>query len=138
MKNTVLTVHPTISTSTATSTFVDLQHQLYLKMKVDLQTQVADLEIWDILKNKFEKSSASASSCRVHDVRQGDDGPPEGEKRAKIHKTSRVQNIDKDKRMYKINHRRVRDNLEEYFSDHKIVEVFRVTTDQQHELNYME
>ncbi|GJS67690.1 hypothetical protein Tco_0682255 [Tanacetum coccineum] len=95
MKNTVLTVHPIISTLTATSTSVDLQHQLYLKMKVDLQTQVADPEMWDILKNKFEKSSTSASSCRVHDAYQGDDGPPEGEKRAKRQKTSRVQSIDK-------------------------------------------
>ncbi|GJR12019.1 hypothetical protein Tco_0794671 [Tanacetum coccineum] len=40
--------------------------------------------------------------------------------------------------MYKINHRRVRDNPEEYFSDHRIVEVVRVTTEQQHGLDYME
>ncbi|GKC96519.1 hypothetical protein Tco_1161961, partial [Tanacetum coccineum] len=41
------------------------------------------------------------------------------------------------KRMYKINHRRVRDDLEEYFSNHRIVEVVRVTTKQQHRLDYM-
>ncbi|GKC10327.1 hypothetical protein Tco_1007109 [Tanacetum coccineum] len=40
--------------------------------------------------------------------------------------------------MYKINQRRVRANLEEYLSDHKIVEVVRVTTDQQHGLDYIE
>ncbi|GJR23184.1 hypothetical protein Tco_0971711 [Tanacetum coccineum] len=40
--------------------------------------------------------------------------------------------------MYKINHRRVRNNPEEYFSNHRIVEVFRVTTEQQHRLDYME
>ncbi|GJU79811.1 hypothetical protein Tco_1282176 [Tanacetum coccineum] len=40
--------------------------------------------------------------------------------------------------MYKINHIRVRDNLEDYFSDHMIVEVVRVTTEQQHMLDYME
>ncbi|GKD64713.1 hypothetical protein Tco_1306821 [Tanacetum coccineum] len=40
--------------------------------------------------------------------------------------------------MYKINHRRVRDDLEEYFSNHKIVELVRVTTKQQHGLDFME
>ncbi|GJU75651.1 hypothetical protein Tco_1272721 [Tanacetum coccineum] len=40
--------------------------------------------------------------------------------------------------MYKLNHRRVRDNLEEYFSYHRITEVVRVTTDQHHGLDYME
>ncbi|GJV53845.1 hypothetical protein Tco_1449586 [Tanacetum coccineum] len=42
------------------------------------------------------------------------------------------------KRVYKINQRRVRDNPEEYFSYHGIVEVVRVTTEQQHGLDYME
>ncbi|GKA95458.1 hypothetical protein Tco_0817496 [Tanacetum coccineum] len=37
MQNTVLNVHPTPSASTATTTTYDLQHQLYLKMKTDLQ-----------------------------------------------------------------------------------------------------
>ncbi|GJT22559.1 hypothetical protein Tco_0892496 [Tanacetum coccineum] len=36
------------------------------------------------------------------------------------------------KRLYKINYRRVRANPEEYFSNHRIVEVVRVTTEQQH------
>ncbi|GKF46197.1 hypothetical protein Tco_0135999 [Tanacetum coccineum] len=55
-------------TSTATITTTDLQHQLYLKMKSNLQAQVANPDMWDILKKKFEKFSASASSCRVHDA----------------------------------------------------------------------
>ncbi|GKE10323.1 RNA-directed DNA polymerase, eukaryota, nucleotide-binding alpha-beta plait domain protein, partial [Tanacetum coccineum] len=42
------------------------------------------------------------------------------------------------KRMYKLNQRKVRDNPEEYISNHRIVEVDRVTTDQQHGLDYME
>ncbi|GJR38646.1 hypothetical protein Tco_1214330 [Tanacetum coccineum] len=42
------------------------------------------------------------------------------------------------KRVYKINHRRVRDNLEEYFSYHRIVEVVRVTTEQQRRLDFIE
>ncbi|GKE00545.1 hypothetical protein Tco_1388528, partial [Tanacetum coccineum] len=41
-------------------------------------------------------------------------------------------------RMYKINHRRVKDNPEEYFINHMIVEVVRVATEQQHGLDYME
>ncbi|GJR12020.1 hypothetical protein Tco_0794672 [Tanacetum coccineum] len=71
MKNNVINVHP-------------------------ITNQVADLELWDVLKRKFEKSSASTSSCRDdafhkrgHDEHQGDDAPPEGEKRAKRQKTSK-------------------------------------------------
>ncbi|GKD20930.1 hypothetical protein Tco_1222633, partial [Tanacetum coccineum] len=67
-----------------------------LKMKSDLQAQVADPELWDVLKAKFEKSSASAGSCRDdafrkrdHDDHQGDDAPPKGEKSAKRQKTSK-------------------------------------------------
>ncbi|GJU90720.1 hypothetical protein Tco_1303143 [Tanacetum coccineum] len=71
------------------NTFLSVSHSTMLILKSGLQTQVADPEMWDILKNKFEKSSTSASSCRVHDAYQGDDGPPEGEKRAKRQKTSR-------------------------------------------------
>ncbi|GJU15378.1 hypothetical protein Tco_1143344 [Tanacetum coccineum] len=78
MKNTVK------SDPTKTKT-ADLQHQLYLKMKSDLQAQVVDPELWYVLKRKFKKSSASTSSCRDdtsrkrdHDKHQGDDGPPEG------------------------------------------------------------
>ncbi|GKE04272.1 hypothetical protein Tco_1396290 [Tanacetum coccineum] len=42
------------------------------------------------------------------------------------------------KRMYKLNQRKVKDNPKEYFSNHRIVEVVRVTTEQQHGLDYME
>ncbi|GKE28053.1 hypothetical protein Tco_1443437 [Tanacetum coccineum] len=85
MQNTVLNVHPTTSTSIPTT--YDLQHQLYLKMKSNLQAQVVDLELWDILKAKFEKSSALVGSCRNdafhkrdHDKHQGDDAPPKRKK----------------------------------------------------------
>ncbi|GKA11432.1 hypothetical protein Tco_0690978 [Tanacetum coccineum] len=94
MQNTVINVHPTTSTSNE-PTF-DLKQQLYLKMKSDLQAQVTDLELWDILKVKFEKSSASVRSCRDdafrkhgHNEHQGDDAPPKGEKNAKRQKTSK-------------------------------------------------
>ncbi|GJS46325.1 hypothetical protein Tco_0596446 [Tanacetum coccineum] len=42
------------------------------------------------------------------------------------------------KRVYKQNHRKVRDNPEDYFSNHKITEVFRITTDQLYGLDFME
>ncbi|GJZ58476.1 hypothetical protein Tco_0613970 [Tanacetum coccineum] len=96
MKNNVINVHLTTSTSTATTTTADLQHQLYLKMKSNLHDQVLDPELWDVLKRKFEKSSASTSSYRDdafhkrnHDEHQGDDGSLEGEKSAKRQKTSK-------------------------------------------------
>ncbi|GJZ04642.1 hypothetical protein Tco_0537917 [Tanacetum coccineum] len=40
--------------------------------------------------------------------------------------------------MYKLNQRKVRNNPKEYFSNHRITEVVRITTDQQHGLDYME
>ncbi|GKD70671.1 hypothetical protein Tco_1324761 [Tanacetum coccineum] len=64
MKNNVINVHPTTSTSTAITATVNLQHQLYLKMKTNLQDQVVDPELWDVLKRKFEKSSTPTISCR--------------------------------------------------------------------------
>ncbi|GKD68800.1 hypothetical protein Tco_1322890, partial [Tanacetum coccineum] len=42
------------------------------------------------------------------------------------------------KRMYMLNKRRVKENLEEYFSNHRITKAVRVPTDQQHGLDYME
>ncbi|GKE29097.1 hypothetical protein Tco_1444481 [Tanacetum coccineum] len=69
MKNNFITIHPITSTSTATTTSADLQHQLYLKMKMNLQDQVDDLKLWDVLKRKFEKSSASSGPYRTDDFR---------------------------------------------------------------------
>ncbi|GJT38448.1 hypothetical protein Tco_0938313 [Tanacetum coccineum] len=40
--------------------------------------------------------------------------------------------------MYKINHRKVKDDPEEVFSDYRMVEVFRVTTEQQYVLDFMQ
>ncbi|GJZ85318.1 hypothetical protein Tco_0650657, partial [Tanacetum coccineum] len=270
--NNVITVHPTTNFSTTTPSSSDLQQQLYLKMKRSLQDQAEDPELWEVLKRKFEKSSASSSPCRTDAFRehdqvdhQEDDAPPEGEKRVKRQKTSKsskfarvvdedevipkdktpelideLQNVDKriptifdharmeatlndmmsnqfrnaeenpneppryiynkdlfslkhgnteeksyilslhkihavpfpeddleekmnccvrkefktfndearlsiqhwkdlwHKRLYKFNQRKVRDNPKEYFSNHRIVEVVRITTDQQHGLDYME
>ncbi|GJW07037.1 hypothetical protein Tco_1569460 [Tanacetum coccineum] len=65
MQNTVLNVHPTISTYTSTT--FDLQQQRYLKVKSDLQSQVADQNI----------------------DHPGDDALPEGKKSAKRQNTSR-------------------------------------------------
>ncbi|GJY54338.1 hypothetical protein Tco_0446002 [Tanacetum coccineum] len=58
-----------VSMSTAKTT-ADLKQQLYLKMKSDLQAQAADPIMWDVLKKKLEKSSASANSRKVHDAHQ--------------------------------------------------------------------
>nr|GEW95611.1 putative Gag-Pol polyprotein [Tanacetum cinerariifolium] len=42
------------------------------------------------------------------------------------------------KRLYKQNQRRVRNNPEDYFSNHRITEVAKITTDQPHSLDFME
>ncbi|GJW10700.1 hypothetical protein Tco_1576527 [Tanacetum coccineum] len=65
-------------------------------MKLDLQSQVADPELWNAVKAKYEKSLASNDSCRYdafrkrnHDDHQGNDAPLEGEKGAKRQNTSK-------------------------------------------------
>ncbi|GKA96818.1 hypothetical protein Tco_0818913 [Tanacetum coccineum] len=42
------------------------------------------------------------------------------------------------KRVYKQNQKRVRNNLEDYFSNHRITEIVKITTDQLHGLDFME
>ncbi|GJW03498.1 hypothetical protein Tco_1562354 [Tanacetum coccineum] len=55
----VIQVHPTITTSTETTSSADLQQQLYFKMKRSPQDQAVDPEIWEILKAKLFNSSYS-------------------------------------------------------------------------------
>ncbi|GKA37072.1 hypothetical protein Tco_0723637 [Tanacetum coccineum] len=57
----------------------------------------------------------------------------------KIH-VERFPKADLEEKMnlYKQNQRRVRDNPEDYFSNHRITEVIRITTDQPHGLDFME
>ncbi|GJZ15986.1 hypothetical protein Tco_0551663 [Tanacetum coccineum] len=88
-------VHPTTNTSTKTESSANLQYQLYLKMKRNLQDRADDIALWEALRRKFEKSSTSNTSCREddfhshHDEHKDDDAPPEGEKRVKRRKTSK-------------------------------------------------
>ncbi|GJZ26425.1 hypothetical protein Tco_0570678 [Tanacetum coccineum] len=95
VQSNVIQVHPTITTSTETNSLADLQQQLYLKMKRSLQDQANDPVLREVLKCKFENSSASNTSCRDddihshHDDHQEDDAPPEGEKRVKRDKESK-------------------------------------------------
>nr|GEU78544.1 hypothetical protein [Tanacetum cinerariifolium] len=56
MQNTILNLYPTTSSSTDATSTADLQHRLYLTMKIKLQDQTDDPELWEILKAKFEKS----------------------------------------------------------------------------------
>ncbi|GKB95609.1 hypothetical protein Tco_0981746 [Tanacetum coccineum] len=55
MQNTTLNLYPTTSSSTATTSTADIQHQLYLTTNLNIQDQVADPKLWEILKAKFEK-----------------------------------------------------------------------------------
>nr|GEX06661.1 hypothetical protein [Tanacetum cinerariifolium] len=67
-------------------------------MKIDLQAQVADQELWDVLRDKFEKFSALVDPYRTdafckrdHDDHQRDDAPPlKGKKREKRQKTTKI------------------------------------------------
>ncbi|GKF19874.1 hypothetical protein Tco_0068512, partial [Tanacetum coccineum] len=96
IKSNVIKVHPTITTSTETTSSADLQQQLYFKMKRSLQDQANDPAFWEVLKRKFKNSSTSITSCRDddihsqrHDDHQEDDAPLEWEKRVKRHKISK-------------------------------------------------
>ncbi|GKE12328.1 hypothetical protein Tco_1415879 [Tanacetum coccineum] len=55
MQHSTLNLYPATSSSTAGKLTADLQQQLYLKMKSTPQDQAVDLELWEILKAKFEK-----------------------------------------------------------------------------------
>ncbi|GKF51033.1 hypothetical protein Tco_0147500, partial [Tanacetum coccineum] len=92
MNSHILYVHLNES---ASSTILDLQQQLYLKMKDDEQARDADLLIWLVLKYKYEKSALHVEPCRVAVVRtrdhkdhHDDDARPEGESSAKRQRTS--------------------------------------------------
>ncbi|GJR31578.1 hypothetical protein Tco_1107810 [Tanacetum coccineum] len=95
----VIHVHLPITTSIEPNSSADLQHQLYLKMKSSLQDRANDIELWEALKSKFEKTSTSNTSCRVddfhsyHDEHQDDDAPPKGEKIVKRSKGLEVGSI---------------------------------------------
>ncbi|GKB17439.1 hypothetical protein Tco_0851362 [Tanacetum coccineum] len=86
VQSNVIHVHPTTSLSTPTDSSVDLQYQLYLKMKRSLQDRADNITLWEALRRKFEKSSTSNTSCREddfhshHDEHQANDAPPEGKK----------------------------------------------------------
>ncbi|GKC73126.1 hypothetical protein Tco_1119009, partial [Tanacetum coccineum] len=54
MQNTILNVLPTSSAS-----IPDLQHQLYMKMKTDLQSQATDSDVWNARKAKESKTTSS-------------------------------------------------------------------------------
>ncbi|GKC11313.1 reverse transcriptase domain-containing protein [Tanacetum coccineum] len=102
-------------------------------------------ELWEILKAKFDKVKYPVVSCnKVCSLFLEED--LEERMNCWVKKEFKTFNDEarlsiqhwKDswhKRMYKINHRRVIANPEEYFSDRRIVKVVRVTTDQQHMLD---
>ncbi|GJV45157.1 hypothetical protein Tco_1429693 [Tanacetum coccineum] len=182
-KNNVSTIHPTTSSSTATPSSADLQHQLYLKMKrrgekskkakeskilksargssskqpvqrfetyvSKRQQQQQEWDTWvEELNGNLVEKSYILLLHKIHVVPFLEDDLEEKMNRW-VQKEFNTFNEEarlpiqhsKDswnKRLYKINHRRVRANPEEYFSNHKIVEVVRVTTKQQYGLDCLE
>ncbi|GJT44096.1 retrovirus-related pol polyprotein from transposon TNT 1-94 [Tanacetum coccineum] len=59
-----------ISQDTSTATTSDLQQQLYLMMKSDLQAQVVDLELWDVLKAKIKATIKDMLSNQYRDAKE--------------------------------------------------------------------
>ncbi|GKA58198.1 retrovirus-related pol polyprotein from transposon TNT 1-94 [Tanacetum coccineum] len=83
VQSNVIHVHPTTTTSTETESFANLQYQLYLKMKRNLQDRADDIALEDDFHSH-------------HDEHQDDDAPPEGEKRVKMSKTSKRSKSARD------------------------------------------
>nr|GEU48969.1 putative reverse transcriptase domain-containing protein [Tanacetum cinerariifolium] len=205
VQNNVIQVHPNTTTSTDTNSSVDLQNQLYLKMKRSLQDRVNDIALWETfrssksargsLSNRSVKDSTTYVSKKQQQQQEGWDAwveetiidedkvIPEDETlelikefqnekkyilslhkihverfleadleeniNHRVHKEFKNFNEDarlsikhwKDswhKRVYNQNQRRVRDNPEDYFSNHEITKVVRITTDQPYGLDFME
>ncbi|GJY05115.1 hypothetical protein Tco_0371055 [Tanacetum coccineum] len=79
--------------------------QSYIQNNVitrSIQDQAEDIELWEVLKCKFENSLVTPGSCRTytfrstnHDDHEEDDAPPEGEKRVKRHKSSKISKSTK-------------------------------------------
>ncbi|GJX23145.1 hypothetical protein Tco_0227590 [Tanacetum coccineum] len=95
IQSNVIHVHPTTTTSTEIESSANLQYQLYLKMKRNLQDRADDIALWEALRRKFEKSSSLNTSFREddfhshHDEHQDDDAPPEWENKVKRSKESK-------------------------------------------------
>ncbi|GJX16403.1 hypothetical protein Tco_0217235 [Tanacetum coccineum] len=78
MNNTVFNVYPSLCSS-----IPGMQYQLYLKMKNDPESQVDDFDLWDALKDKFQKSLPPPNTCRPEASQKRDhddhsDDHPEG------------------------------------------------------------
>ncbi|GKC98448.1 hypothetical protein Tco_1168723 [Tanacetum coccineum] len=93
----VIQVHPTTTTSTETTSSVDLQHQLYLKMKRSLKDQANDPAVGDAppeedKKVKRHKTSKNSKSAREETVIDEDEVIPEDETPELI---TKFQDVDK-------------------------------------------
>ncbi|GJR69160.1 hypothetical protein Tco_0015225 [Tanacetum coccineum] len=157
-------VHPTTTTSTDTTSSADLKKQLYLKMKKILQDRANDIALWEgekrIKRQKISKSSKSVRGSSLkrsvkdsttYVSKQQQQQQQEWDAWVKETIINEDENFNEDarlsiqhwkdswhKRVYKKNQRRVKDNPEDYFSNHRITEVVRITTDQPHSLDFME
>ncbi|GKA95565.1 hypothetical protein Tco_0817603 [Tanacetum coccineum] len=69
VQSNVIHVHPTTISSTTPDSSADLQYQLYLKMKHNLQDRADNITLWEALRH--------------------DDAPPKGEKKVKRRKESK-------------------------------------------------
>nr|GEZ30538.1 hypothetical protein [Tanacetum cinerariifolium] len=108
-----------------------LPRQLYLKMKTNIQDQATHPELWANLKANIEQSR-----CGRNDDRWVRTELQTFNEEARLS----IQHWKDSwhKKIYRVNQRRVRANPKEYFFVYKIVELLRVTTEQQHELDSME
>ncbi|GJR88966.1 hypothetical protein Tco_0212977 [Tanacetum coccineum] len=141
--------------STNTPSSADLQHQLYLKMKRSLQDQADDQELWEVLKQKSEKAKdikklkickrlsskqlAQRSKTYVSKQQQQQEWDtwveePVSDVDEVIHDDDSPELIEEFKNVYK----HVPTIYDHEKMEATIVEVVRVTTEQQHGLDFLE
>nr|GEU53647.1 putative ribonuclease H-like domain-containing protein [Tanacetum cinerariifolium] len=100
MQNHALTLQP----SSSSTSYLDLQHQLYLKMKDDLLSLSANPDMWNVIKENFEKPSTHSNSCRLdafrkhdHDDHPNNNDPHEGQPQQQDYDAwSDIPEVDED------------------------------------------
>ncbi|GJY57921.1 hypothetical protein Tco_0457813 [Tanacetum coccineum] len=132
MNNNILHVHPTQSTSLS---ILDIQQQLYLKIKDDKQARDADFPLWLALAYKFEGSAnhmnikyllKSSLKLRLEDIRERINLSQ------LLMKTKTNEDALNDKRKLK-----QIDDPKEVYPEQRIIDVIRVEYNQGYGQEYM-
>ncbi|GJY33299.1 hypothetical protein Tco_0417768 [Tanacetum coccineum] len=147
VQNNVIQVHPTTSTSTETTSSGDLQQQ----SDDAFHSQRHDDHQEDNTPPKGGENSEKTQDVQEFKIHAKLFPKADLEEKMNRWVRKEFKNFNEDtrlsiqhwkdswhKRVYNQNQRKVRDSLEDYFSNNRITEFVRIITDQQYGLDYME